>query len=65
MKFNVEVKGYHESMYHYWRLYRLRRYNGKVPSFVYINQLSGLCCMWKAVFPPSYLGAAAEVVKYQ
>ena len=34
MKFNVEAKGYHESMHHYWRIYRLCRYNGKVPNIV-------------------------------
>ena len=28
-----------------------------------VNHLSGCCCMWKAIFPPRYLGAAAEVVK--
>ena len=27
MKFNVEAKGCHESMQHYWRLYLLRLYN--------------------------------------
>ena len=24
MKFNVDVKGYYESMHHYWRVFRLR-----------------------------------------
>ena len=28
-----------------------------------VNHLSGYCCMWKAIFAPRYLGAAAEVVK--
>ena len=27
----------------------------------HINHLSGYCCMWKAIFDPRYLGAAAEV----
>ena len=31
MEFNMEAKINHESMHHYWRLYRLRQYNGKVP----------------------------------
>ena len=30
--------------------------------FHYLNHLSGCCCMWKAAFAPSYLGAAAEAV---
>ena len=30
MKFNVEAKVYNESLHYYWRLYPLRRYNGKV-----------------------------------
>ena len=29
------------------------------------NHLSGCCCMWKAIFAPRYLGAAAEVVLEQ
>ena len=30
-------------------------------SYILFNHLSGCCCVWKAVFPPSYLEAAAEV----
>ena len=37
MKFNVEAKGYHESMHHYWRIYSLRLYNGKVPNYVIVH----------------------------
>ena len=37
MKFNVEAKGYHESMHHYWLLYRRLRYKGKVPLNLYIK----------------------------
>ena len=31
----MEAKGYHESIHQYWRLNRLRRYNGKVPNNLY------------------------------
>ena len=37
MKFDVETKSYHENMHHYWWVYLLCRYNGKVLiRFIYL-----------------------------
>ena len=44
MKFNVEAKGYHESMHHYWQLYSLRLYNGNVAKKFFLkSSLERVC----------------------
>ena len=48
MKINMQAKGYHENMHHYWRVI-LCRYNGKVPSLVYIKYYS-ILNIWPELF---------------